>query len=288
MNHVSFFSDAQPFLEKALDELSRDETRNNLILGLALRLREDPHAYTEQEPLMAIVSDEQGKIGAMAIMTPPFPMIIHSEPINKVALESLADGLTSNGWQLPGVNGEEKASDAFAQIWKEKTGQEIRLSITLRAYELQEVEIIDYPLGEMRVAEEADAQKAADMLRAMQEELKLQASNSASLEGALKSIRLKRTFFWVVEGEVVSITIVVRPQIKGICISGVYTPPEHRRKGYARALVAEVSKEMLSRGYGLTNLFTDLSNPTSNKIYQEVGYQPVCDYHQYSFKANHT
>ncbi len=125
MNHVSFFSDAQPFLEKALDELSRDETRNNLILGLALRLREDPHAYTEQEPLMAIVSDEQGKIGAMAIMTPPFPMIIHSEPINKVALESLADGLTSNGWQLPGVNGEEKASDAFAQIWKEKTGQEI-------------------------------------------------------------------------------------------------------------------------------------------------------------------
>ncbi len=81
----------------------------------------------------------------------------------------------------------------------------------------------------------------------------------------------------------VSLTIATRPQIRSICVSGVYTPPRHRRKGYARALVAEVSKELLSRGYELTNLFTDLSNPTSNKIYQEIGYQPVCDYHQYEF-----
>ncbi|HNZ16613.1 MAG TPA: GNAT family N-acetyltransferase, partial [Anaerolineaceae bacterium] len=64
----------------------------------------------------------------------------------------------------------------------------------------------------------------------------------------------------------------------------VYTPPAQRRRGYARALVAEVSKEMLSRGYELVNLFTNLSNPTSNKIYQEVGYKPVCDYHQYRFE----
>lgn len=284
MNSVSFFSDTQPFLEKALDELSKDETRNNLILGLALRLREDPHAYTDQTPLIAIVSDEQEKIGAMAIMTPPFPMIVQSEPLNVVALESLADALISNGWQLSGVNGVTDTSDVFVQIWRKKTGHEVRLLKTLRAYELRNVQELDYPIGKMRVAEERDAQKAADMLSAMQEELKLQESNSATLEGALESIHLKRTFFWVVDEEVVSITIAVRPQIKGICISGVYTPPEHRQRGYARALVAQVSKEVLSRGFELTNLFTDLSNPTSNKIYQEIGYKPVCDYHQYSFE----
>jgi predicted GNAT family acetyltransferase len=284
MNSVSFFSDTQPFLEKALDELSKDETRNNLILGLALRLREDPHAYTDQTPLIAIVSDEQEKIGAMAIMTPPFPMIVQSEPLNVAALESLADTLISGGWKLSGVNGVTDESDAFAQIWRKKTGHEVRLLKTLRAYELRNVQDLDYPVGKIRVAEERDAQKAADMLSAMQEELKLEGSNSATFEGALISIHLKRTFFWVVDGEVVSTTISVRPQIKGICISGVYTPPEHRQRGYARALVAQVSKEMLSRGFELTNLFTDLSNPTSNKIYQEIGYKPVCDYHQYSFE----
>lgn len=284
MNSVSFFSDTQPFLEKALDELSKDETRNNLILGLALRLREDPHAYTDQTPLIAIVSDEQEKIGAMAIMTPPFPMIVQSEPLNVAALESLADTLISGGWKLSGVNGVTDESDAFAQIWRKKTGHEVRLLKTLRAYELRNVQDFDYPVGKMRVAEERDAQKSADMLSAMQEELKLEGSSSATFEGALRNIHLKRTFFWVVDGEVVSITMAVRPQIKGICISGVYTPPEHRQRGYARALVAQVSKEMLSRGFELTNLFTDLSNPSSNKIYQEIGYKPVCDYHQYSFE----
>jgi predicted GNAT family acetyltransferase len=284
MNFVSFFSDTQPFLEKALDELSRDETRNNLILGLALRLREDPHAYTEQTPMITIVSDDQENIGAMAIMTPPFPMIVQSEPLNVAALESLADALISGGWKLSGVNGVTDESDAFAQIWRKKTGHEVRLLKTLRAYELRNVQDLDYPVGKMRVAEERDAQKSADMLSAMQEELKLEGSSSATFEGALRNIHLKRTFFWVVDGEVVSITMAVRPQIKGICISGVYTPPEHRQRGYARALVAQVSKEMLSRGFELTNLFTDLSNPTSNKIYQEIGYKPVCDYHQYSFE----
>ena len=284
MNFVSFFSDTQPFLEKALDELSRDETRNNLILGLALRLREDPHAYTEQTPMITIVSDDQENIGAMAIMTPPFPMIVQSEPLNVAALESLADTLISGGWKLSGVNGVTDESDAFAQIWRKKTGHEVRLLKTLRAYELRNVQDLDYPVGKMRVAEERDAQKSADMLSAMQEELKLEGSSSATFEGALRNIHLKRTFFWVVDGEVVSTTISVRPQIKGICISGVYTPPEHRQRGYARALVAQVSKEMLSRGFELTNLFTDLSNPTSNKIYQEIGYKPVCDYHQYSFE----
>ncbi|NLC13710.1 MAG: GNAT family N-acetyltransferase, partial [Chloroflexi bacterium] len=214
--------------------------------------------------MITIVSDDQENIGAMAIMTPPFPMIVQSEPLNVAALESLADALISGGWKLSGVNGVTDASDAFAQIWRKKTGHEVRLLKTLRAYELRNVQDLDYLVGKIRVAEERDAQKAADMLSAMQEELKLEGSNSATFEGALISIHLKRTFFWVVDGEVVSTTISVRPQIKGICISGVYTPPEHRQRGYARALVAQVSKEMLSRGFELTNLFTDLSNPTSN------------------------
>jgi predicted GNAT family acetyltransferase len=283
MNNVTFFSDARAFVDRTLPDLSRDETRNNLILGLALRLKEDPHAYTEQDPLMAVVSDESGKNLAMAIMTPPFPMIIQSEPLHLEALETLADALLKNGWYLPGVNGVSEVSDSFAQIWESKTEQNVRLLMSLRAYELRKIAELEYPSGGMRIAEEKDAQKVAEMHNAMRQELVAQPGNAATVESALKTIRQQRTFFWVVDGEVVSITNAVRPQIKGICISGVYTPPECRRRGYARALVAEVSKEMLSRGFELTNLFTDLANPTSNKIYQEVGYKAVCDYHQYSF-----
>lgn len=276
-----FFQNPDDFLEKTLTDLARNETRNNLLLGLAFRLRDDLHFYSDQQPLMAVVTDSAGQNCAVAVMTPPYPMIIQSDPVNREAFERLLETLEGSDWQVPGVNGVSDASDAFARIWQEKSGQPVRLSTQLRAYELREVRELEFSPGVMRIAEDDCAQIAANMLNAMSEEIGQKQARLATRESALKIIQQGGAFFWVVDRQVVSFALANRPQVKGICISGVYTPPQHRRKGYARALVAEVSKEMLSRGYELTNLFTDLANPTSNKIYQEIGYQPVCDYHQY-------
>jgi predicted GNAT family acetyltransferase len=63
----------------------------------------------------------------------------------------------------------------------------------------------------------------------------------------------------------------------------VYTPPEYRRRGYASASVAALSQSLLNQGHQFCFLFTDLANPTANHIYQDIGYQPVGDWHQYSF-----
>lgn len=282
---VTFFDDPHFYYEQAHHLWEAAETRNNLILGLALNLQSDLHAYGEAMPLMALVKDESGKMGASALMTPPFALVVQSEPLNKPALEALADALIGSDWHLPGVNGVDAVSDCFAEIWQDKTGHLARRIMNTRAYELRQVLPIDYPAGSMKVAEESDAQIAAEMHNAMIKEVLLGPRKLFTAQSKLDTIQKKYVFFWVDEGEVVSITVATRPQLKGICVSGVYTPPAFRRKGYARALVAEVSKELLSRGYELINLFTDLSNPTSNKIYQEVGYRPVCDYHQYEFVA---
>jgi len=279
----TFYQNPDDFLDRTLETLAQDETRNNLILGLALRLKENPQAYGDLSPLMVSVSDGSGKPCASALMTPPFAMVVQNEPLNREALEILALDLQLEGWKLPGVNGEAEVSDAFARIWQAKMKQKAELIERLRAYELRELEKIDYPAGKLRIAEERDAQLACQLLNAMQEESVLGPRRELTVEGSLESIRKQQSFFWEVDGEIVSSALAKRPQVKGICISGVYTLPEHRRKGYARALVAEVSKEMLWRGYEFTNLFTDLDNPTSNKIYQEVGYLPVCDYHLFSF-----
>src|SRR5205823_10825158 len=71
----------------------------------------------------------------------------------------------------------------------------------------------------------------------------------------------------------------------GIRIGPVYTPPELRRRGYASALVAALSQRMLDQGRRLCFLYTDLSNPTSNRIYRAIGYEPVCDSKEYRFAA---
>ena len=65
----------------------------------------------------------------------------------------------------------------------------------------------------------------------------------------------------------------------------VYTPPEHRRRGYGSAVTAAVSQLNLDRGRRFCFLYTDLANPTSNAIYQRIGYEPVCDSRELSFAS---
>jgi predicted GNAT family acetyltransferase len=74
-----------------------------------------------------------------------------------------------------------------------------------------------------------------------------------------------------------------RPTRHTISISGVYTPPSLRNRGYASAAVSALTRRLLESGYRNCNLFTDLSNPTSNAIYQRIGYIPVMDYNYHQF-----
>ena len=68
-----------------------------------------------------------------------------------------------------------------------------------------------------------------------------------------------------------------REMVTVCAVSFVYTPPYFRGHGHATSCVAGVSRAILARGYKRCVLYTDLSNPTSNSIYQKIGYAPICD-----------
>ena len=74
------------------------------------------------------------------------------------------------------------------------------------------------------------------------------------------------------------------PTPTGIRVGPVYTPPEHRRRGYAKTLVAALSRWLLEQGHRGCFLFTDLANPTSNRIYTDIGYERVCDALEFRFR----
>jgi hypothetical protein len=78
-----------------------------------------------------------------------------------------------------------------------------------------------------------------------------------------------------------------RSDPNGIRIGPVYTPPELRRRGYASAVTAATSQAELDKGRRFIFLFTDLANPTANKIYQAIGYEPVIDVDQLTFVPTH-
>jgi predicted GNAT family acetyltransferase len=68
----------------------------------------------------------------------------------------------------------------------------------------------------------------------------------------------------------------------GIRVGPVYTPPADRGRGYATALVGHLTTMLLER-YRNCFLFTDLANPTSNAIYERIGYEPITDVDQWRF-----
>jgi predicted GNAT family acetyltransferase len=88
---------------------------------------------------------------------------------------------------------------------------------------------------------------------------------------------------WIDEGTPVSLAAAGGATPSGLRVGPVYTPPQRRGRGYASAVTAAVSAGALARGWEYCFLFTDLANPTSNRIYRRLGYEPVCDVDQWVF-----
>lgn len=173
--------------------------------------------------------------------------------------------------------GEENTVRSFADQWKKKTGVTYREGMRQRIYELREVNPIELPEGTFRQAASEDLDFAIKWGRSFHTDCFGDSGNPANIERITKDmIKEGNLYFWK-NPEPVSMAAVTRPTPHGISVSYVYTPPESRRKGYASAVVASLSRFCLESGRDFCTLYTDLSNPTSNSIYRKIGYNPIAD-----------
>jgi predicted GNAT family acetyltransferase len=199
--------------------------------------------------------------------------------------EILARYLFEQKISLPGVIGPDADAEHFAKSWCALQNCQMKLAMNQRIYQLRK---IDWPKGingSARLVTMSDAKLMAHWLEgfyleAIPWELP---SKEKILSSAEARIPQSMTYFWEVDGKPVCMAALSRPSKRGISIGAVYTPPEHRQKGYATGLVAAVSSEGLKLGKDFCVLYTDLSNPTSNSIYQKIGYRPVGDSKNFIF-----
>jgi len=281
MNLIEF-SSADAFLATTQAVLEVNETANNLILGIANQLKEDPTRYPGT-PFLSAVLDERSSPILCALMTPPYPLIVAAEGDPRDAIYLLQTYIVEKGIHLSGVNGREDASDLFAERWGTLTGQKVKLDMSLRAYELRQVIPPGIPGGTFRRASNEESEVIINLFKAMHDEIMGDSEPMPNITSILKAIDQGRVYAWEREGKLVTMAIKGRATSHGMTVSGVYTPPDERKKGYASACVALLSQEILDEGCEFVNLFTDLANPTSNAIYQAIGYRPLCDFHKYSF-----
>lgn len=273
-------SDPVAFLERAAPLLLADEARHNLILGLAGTIRDQPARYGEEFALWLV--EEAGVVVGAALRTFPYRLVL-AQPLTAAALPALAEVLED----LPGVVGGVPEARDFADAWTAKTGAVARVDVGQGVYALDRVVPPRPAAGVHRAAGEADRELLLDWLRAFVAEAMADVTADAELQRMI-DIRVTDDpdygfVFWEDEGRPISLTGFGSPTPTGIRVGPVYTPPELRGRGYASALVAEVSQAQLDAGRRSCFLYTDLANPTSNKIYVDLGYERVCDSLQISF-----
>ena len=280
--HLQVFDRVQDFLKVTQKTLEANESANNLILGISFQLRDDPTRY-QDPPFLAAVLDDQDQVALGAVMTGRFPVILQSDSNSEEAVRLLVTHLIKKVIYISGVNGQAVLSDLFTRLWSAHTGQSYHLSTALRTYELREVSLPPLPPGKFRMADPQDLETLKAWYLAFQFESVSQETRSTDASHIIRAVEHETVFVWEVEDRLVSMALLTRPTVHAITVSGVYTPPAERNRGYASACVATLSRYCLDAGYSYVNLFTDLANSTSNAIYQRIGYRPVCDYHQVSF-----
>jgi predicted GNAT family acetyltransferase len=271
---VERYEDVAEFLARTGDYLGAREAEHNLLLGIAGTVRDAPAVYDEGPPLFASVADG-ARLLAVALRTPPYNLIL-SEVEELAAIDTLADAL--RGEELPGVVGPPGAVQRFAERWSDRTGDGWEVQLEERIFRLQRV-IAPLPTpGEMRLATIADRDLVVDWIVAFGEEALPEVDGVRVAETVDRSLAGigRRIFLWQ-DGEPVSLVGAGGETPNGIRIGPVYTPRALRGRGYASALTAAVSQAMLDEGRRFCFLYTDLANPTSNKIYQAIGYEPVTD-----------
>lgn len=201
-------------------------------------------------------------------------------------IQAFAKKLKTLKQALPGVVGPSRESESFFQTWKEMTGTKESKIIGQKLMKLTKVIPPKPTVGKFRRATKKDLALLTKWMLEFAKETLPENEYKDEQRMADMSARIvttDRSFVWEVDGKTVSMAAIGRQTRGGVAVFGVYTPKEFRKRGFASAVVAQLSEQQLKGGREFCVLYTDASNPTSNKIYQDIGYKIIGDSKYFAF-----
>lgn len=275
--HVVLTRDAFSFAGRARHFLEGRIERN--ILATVLEDVLGGH-FDEPGQLLAYAIDAREEVVAAAFRTPPRFML--ASDFDRPGADALLDLWLAEDPELPGVAGPPATTSAIAGAWASRTGGRTRASMQMALHDLEEVHDPPRPApGRLREPSVDERPLMIVWLGEFAREAGAPVAPPAPIVDA--RLRDRLVFVWD-DGDPVCLVGLNHPVAGVVRIGPVFTPPEYRRHGYASSAVAAVSRQALERGARRCILYTDLLNPTSNKIYAEVGYRRVADWEELAFE----
>jgi predicted GNAT family acetyltransferase len=263
-------------LARAGDWLETEPVLHNVVCTVVKQAIAHPPAFRNAR---WFIVEEAGDPVGVAMLTPPFPLGL--TPMPDGPLTELAEALVAALPALPGVAGPGDVAARFAERWRERTDAEVQPGMEQLMYRLDAV--VPPPVGEgrLRRAAATDHELLSEWFSAFCVE-------AGAVAGDIAGAVERRTaqgglYLWEKSGPLTMAG--AAPAVAGVVRVGpVYTPPALRRRGYASSAVAAVSQQALDAGATACMLFTDAANPTSNGIYQRIGYRLVTTAAEYRFR----
>lgn len=278
---VEEFDDPASCLASVESFLVDHEAENCLIIGITNSLIARP---SDDEVFLSAVRNNDGAVVGVAIRTAPHDLIL-SHGMPQGAVDAVLGWAGHRFADLPGVLGEKGPTDDFAAAWSAEHGVNAGLFRAECIHSATEVTLPVGVEGEARPVTDEDRDTLEEWLGGFGADIGEPPARESVKEMARVYLSGPpyQAFMWWREKRPVSMAVLGGPTPNGARINAVYTPPEFRGRGYATGVTAALTKHAFDGGRRFCFLFTDLANPTSNRIYHRIGYRPVCDVSHYRF-----
>src|SRR3954470_6468417 len=285
---LRFYDDPAEFLDVAGNHLALQPVLSTVVAGVAARIRDQRAAgvpWHEGVPCWFAAFVDRRDVVATAMRTAPFGEFpAYLMPMSDDAAVLLARTLLDRDEPVRGANGALPAVQVFCEEMATATGKRVVVGQHTRLFELGELKEPAEVPGVLRQATLDEQEVVTRWYLAFMTDADEQAGRapgqspheSPEPDEMRRRIETGQIFVWELDGAPVHVTAATTPAFGVSRIGPVYTPKDQRRHGYASRAVYEVSKLLRDSGTRAC-LFTDQANPTSNKIYEALGYQRLVD-----------
>ncbi|GAA3439476.1 GNAT family N-acetyltransferase [Kutzneria kofuensis] len=279
---VRFYDDVTDFWAVTKDLYEAEPVRHTTVLSVVHALSDAPQPDAAP-PVLVSLHDDEGALSGAALCTPPWPLALSGVDVTDVG--PFVDELHARYPGLGSVMGPRDVAESFAGAWAAAADCDVRTVLDLRLYRLGEL-TVPVVEGEARLGTEADlALLSEHWLGFSTEASPYRGDTMADAEAGVRRLLALGAGYviWEADGVPVSSAAAKVPNAGASRIGPVYTPPEHRQRGYAAAVTAEAARWARQAGAKEVLLYTDLANPTSNGVYLRIGFRPVADYVELAF-----
>jgi predicted GNAT family acetyltransferase len=270
--------DVDDFLARAGDFLRSRPALHTMTLSVTEKLR--TLGVTTRGPVFGRL-ERAGEVSATFYRFPSRGLSVTS--LTAEQADGLAAHLVALGYSLPSVSADHDTAIAFADAWQRRTGATPTLSVRLHLYRLGALTPPEpFPAGRGRLVGDQDQEHLMRWCREFAADVGEVVSIDADSWSGTRFAEKRYTFWEDPDGMPVAMAG-VNPMVGGqVRVDPVYTPAHLRGRGYAAAVTVEVCRAALAAGATEVVLFTNAANPTSNALYQRLGFVPVADWAAYT------